>query len=348
MSVVLYILPNVVEFVGSTGTPKPVNFSTLEGQDLLSLLITPCMLILLLHTTWSGPVVTPWFGHLVFSHFQFKVTLLIALIFCSYMFSFAITNHFSSTGSYDFVLVVFNFFFWTWITFFSNNFFTFIFFVEILSASITLLLVTSTFSSSHFYSSLSFSKHSYFQFSTPTSLLQTMLFFFWITLVSSLLLFVFIILFYLQFFSLDWNLTDVLLVYVLSCSSLYELFAISVTWLVLLSCVFLKCGTVPFYFWKPNFFKGMSLTSLFFYVYVYYFSIFFFFIYITFFYLNEFFVSNVYILVMLTVVATLGISVLLFESFYLKSFLALSSILNSIFIFFALCGNHSSDFLFSI
>jgi len=62
--------------------------------------------------------------------------------------------------------------------FFSNNLFTFVFFLELLSALITLTLVTSTFSSVHFYNTLSYSKHSYFQTSTPTALLQTMLMFF--------------------------------------------------------------------------------------------------------------------------------------------------------------------------
>ena len=223
-----------------------------------------------------------------------------------------------------------------------------IFFIELLSATISLLLVTSTFSSSHFYSNLSLSKHSYFHFSTPSSLLQTLLFFFWVTLVSSLLLFLFLIFFYLQVFSFDWNIIDFLLVHIMSYSSLTEIFTLSLVLLILISCIFLKCGTVPFYFWKPTFFKGLSMYSLFFYVYVYYFSIFLYFTYVMFFYLNEFFMANLYILVLFTVTATLGISLLLFESFYLKAFVALSSILNSIFMFFALCGVNAVDVLFTL
>ena len=345
-SSVVYLIPNFSEFVGVTGSVKSANFLTIEGQDLYLLLITPSILILMVHSTWAGPSVTSWFGHLEFSRLQFKATFLLFFIFLSYIFSFSISTHFSSTNIYDFVLVLYNFFFWLWLMFFSNNVLTFIFFLELLSATITLLLVTSTFSSSHFYSNLSFSKHSYFHFSTPTAFLKTLLFFFWITLVSSLLLFLFLIFFYLKFFSFDWNITDLILLHLVSCSSLIELFSLSLTWLILTSCIFLKCGTVPFYFWKPIFFKGLSMHSLFFYVYVYYFSVFMYFIYVVFFYLNEFFISNLYVFVLFTVVATLGISVLLFESFYLKAFLALSSILNSVFIFFALCSSHSFDTLF--
>ena len=347
-SVLVYLLPNMLQFLNSNHSNRDTKFVSIEGQDMWKLLITPLFLLFMLHTTWSGPALTAWFGHIVFSTMQFKVTYLLFFFFASYLLSLTLTTHFSSTNVYDFALVTFNFFIWVWLTFFSNNLFTFIFFIELLSASVTLLLVTSTFSSTHFYNSLSFSKHSYFQSSTPTALLQTLLFFFWITLVSSLMLFVFLILFYLKFFSFDWNLTDAVLVYLTSVSSVKQLFSISFVWLLFLVCIFLKCGTVPFYFWKPTFFKGMTLTSLFFYVYVYYFSVFFFFTYIIFFYLNEFFISNLYLMTMLVIIATLGLSSLLFESFYIKSFLALSSILNSVFIFFAMCSYQSSDVLFTL
>jgi hypothetical protein len=345
-SVLSYVLPNVLLFAGANSSSSAATFMSVEGQDLFRMLLTPFLIILLLHVSWSGPALTAWFGHILFSSFQYKVTYMLFFFATSYLLTLTMVSHYSSVAIYDFTLVTFNFFFWSWLTFFSNNLFTFIFFVELLSASITLLLVTSTFSSSHFYNNLSYSKHNYFSSSTPTAFLQTLLFFFWITLVSSIMLFVFILLFYLKVLTFDWNITDSILIYLFQTSSLTHIFSLSVSWLFLLVCVFIKCGTVPFYFWKPTFFKGMSLTSLFFYVYVYYFSIFFYFTYILFFYLNEFFFLNLYLMVGLVVIATLGISVLLFESFYLKSFLALSSILNSILIFLAMCSYQSSDLLF--
>lgn len=345
-SAILYLLPNVADFSQANTFSRGGSFTSLEGQDLLKLVLTPLLLVFILHTTWSGPSLTAWFGHVVFSNFQFKITYVMYFFFASFLLGLSSTAHYSSMGSYDFTLVTLNFFFWVWLTFFSNNFFTFIFFIELLSASITLLLVTSTFSSSHFYNNVSYSKHSYFHTSTPTAFLQTLLFFFWVTLVSSLALFLFLLIFYFKMLSFDWNLTDVVFLYLLQVSSITHIFSISFSWLLLLICIFIKCGTVPFYFWKPTFFKGMTLTSLFFYVYIYYFGIFFYFTYVIFFYLNELFFFNLYIIVALVLVATLGLSVLLYESFYVKSFLALSSILNSVFIFFALCSHQSSDVLF--
>ena len=345
-SALLYLLPNIPSFNSSNGFSSSMSFTSLEGLDLIRLLVTPLLLILILHGSWSSPSLTAWFGHIVFSSFQYKVTYLIFAFGLTYVFSVNLIIHYSSMMTYDFTLVTFNFFFWIWLTFFSNNLFTFVFFIELLSASITLLLVTSTFSSSHFYNNLSYSKHSYFSSSTPTAFLQTLLFFFWITLVSSILLFLLVLLFYIKILTFDWNITDSVLVFLYQCSNITQIFTLSFIWLLLLVCVFVKCGTVPFYFWKPTFFKGMSLTSLFFYVYIYYFSIFFYFTYVLLFFLNEFFFLNLYLVVLLSLVATLGISSLLFESFYIKSFLALSSILNSVLIFIAMCSYQASDLLF--
>lgn len=347
-SALLYILPNLALFTGASGFPVQSKFLSVDGNDLLRLLMTPIILILLLHFSWSGPTVTAWFGHLAFSSFQFKITYVLSAFFTSYVCLFLTSVHYSSMNVYDYSTTLFNFFLWLWLMFFSNNLFTFIFFLELLSALVTLLLVTSTFSSTHFYNTLSYSRHSYFQNSTPTALLQVLLMFFWTTLLSSLTLFIFLIMFYLQFLTFDWNLTDAVFAFLVSTSSIGSIFTISFSWLLVLVCIFIKCGIVPFFLWKPAFFKGMTLISLFFYVYVYYFSVFIFFLYVIFFYLNELFFFNLYVVVLLVILGTLGVSALLFESFYLKSFLALSSILNSILIFYALCSFQASDLLFLI
>jgi hypothetical protein len=307
-STTLYLLPNLALFTGSNNGSTYSLFQTVNGSDLIKPLLTPIVLILLVHTSWTGPVVTAWFGHLIFSQFQFKITYVVSFFFTTYLVAFLSGTHFSSINVYDYAITLFSFFIWLWLALFSNNLFTLIFFLEILSALITLMLVTSTFSSHHFYNTTSYSNHSYFQTSAPTALLQTLLFFFWITLVSSLALFVFLLLFYLRFLTLDWGLVDSIFLFVVETGNTRSLFAASFVWLLLLVCVFVKCGIVPFYFWKPSFFKGMTLNSLFFYVYVYYFTIFFYLTYILFLYLNELFILNIYLVISLLVIATVGIS----------------------------------------
>ena len=342
----MYLVPNLTLFSGSHNFSTYTNFVTIDGLDLNRTLFTPIMVILLLHSTWSGPTVSAWFGHLIFSTLQFKVTYVLFSFLLTYIVLLLSTMHFSSTNSYDYVIVLINFFTWIWLMFFSNNLFTFVFFLEILSASITLLLVTSTFSSFYFYNNSSFSQHSYFHTSTPSAYLQTLLFFFWITLVTSLMLFLLVLYYYFNFLTFDWNLTESVFLFVTFTSSIKSTFSLSSVWLLMLVCVFLKCGIVPFYLWKPSFFKGMNLISLFFYIYVYYFAIFFYFVYVMFFYLNEIFFANVYLLTGLVIISTVVLVSILFESFYIKAFLALSSILNSTLVLYALCSYNSTDLLF--
>ena len=327
----MYLLPNLNSFTLANNYARNSLFSSIEGLDLLMLSVTPVLLILLVHSTWSGPALVAWFGHIIFSTYQFKITYVLFLFLASYLVSFLTAVHYSSTNVYDYTITVFNFFVWLWFMFFSNNVFTFIFFLELLSASITLLLVTSTFSSSYFYNNLSYSTHSFFQTSTPTALLHSLMLFFWITLVASLILFLFTIFLFL-----------------VAVSSLKSLLMITFTWSLVLICLFIKCGIVPFYFWKPSFFKGMTLLSLFFYTYIYYFALFLYFVYVLFIYFNEVFLLNLYPLTVLLVIGTLMLSTILLESLYIKSFLALSSILNSVLILYALPSFQASDLLLVI
>ena len=304
--------------------------------------------MLLTHTSWAGPCLTVWFGHLSFSNFQFKLTYVLYAFFASYLVVLASSSQVSSTNFFDYLITIFNFFICLWFMSFSNNIFSFIFFLELLSAAITLLLVSSSFSSFHFYNSLTFSKHSYFGISTPTAFLQTLMLFFWITLVSSLALFVFLLAFYLKFLSFDLGLINVVFSFLVAVASLKSTLAMAFSWLLFLVCISIKCGLVPFYLWKPSFFKGMTLLSLFFYLYVYYFTVFLLFTYIVCLHLHELFVFYLYLVLFLIVVSTLGLASLLFESYYVKAFLALSSILNSTLVLYAFCGLQTFDSLFFI
>ena len=346
ITVVLYLIPNLPLFVSSTYSKTSSGFSSTDGISVTKLLLTPLFLLALLHFSWCGPTVTAWFDHIVFSNLQFKITLFLIFFFSTYLLVLTNTSHFSSLLLYDFTSTTFNFFVWLWVLFFSNNLFTFIFFLELLSVLVALLVITSTFSSAHFYNNLSFSSHTYFQSSVPTSLLQTLMFFFWITLVASLSLFIFLTLFYTKVLTFEWTTIDVVFLHLVSLQSMKSMFTLSCVWTFLLICIFLKCGIAPLHLWKPTFFKGLPTLTLFFYIYVYYFSIFFYFTYVLLLLLNEMLIFNLYVLVALVIVSSLSVTFLLFESFYLKSFLAMSSILNSLLIFYMMISPQASDFLF--
>ena len=342
ISILLYLLPNISMFTSSNLTSTSNYFTSLGVLEIAKFIYTFPLITLVYHFTWVSPSVTLWFGHLTFSIFQFKVFYILSLMFMTYLLALFTTTHASSLLVYDYMIVLFHIWLWVWVLFFSNNLFSLIFFIELLSISITLLLITNVFTSTYFYNLTSYSKHSYFSYSYPTTFLQTLLTFFWMTLVSSLLLFFFITLFYLVVLTFDLNLIGLLFTFMSISAELSSLTSLSLVWFLFILCIFIKGGIVPFFLWKPSFFKGISYLALFFYIYIYYFALFVYLIYCVFFLLNELLLLYLYLLVGLLSLGAIMISGILFESFYIKAFLALSSILNSLILFFAITSLHFS------
>lgn len=339
-SLVLYLVSSVKEFTNNT------LFNYISGADVVWVVLTPLLLTTLVNFSWTSPVLTAWFGHILFSAFQQKITYFIIIFFTLVWLSYSSSFYYSSQEVYDYTIVTYSFFLWTTFLFYSNNLFTVIFFIEILSTLITLLLITSVFSSTYFYNNLSLTNHSYFNQSTPFAFLQTLMFFFWISLVSSLNLFIFLTLFYLKFLTFDWFTLESIFSYVIAVSDLKSIFYISLVWFNFLFCIFIKCGLVPFYFWKPVFFKGLPLHALFFYIFFYYFFIFYFFIYFFVVYLNELFYFNIFVNLIMLTSGLLFLVFIICESYYLKAFLAMSSILNTLFVFLAMSSYSCTDYIF--
>jgi len=255
--------------------------------------------------------------------------------------------YFSNKQTYDFIIIIFNFFYWIFFLFLSNNLFTFIFFIEILSTLIFVLLINSTFSTVYFYNNLDHNLHSYFSNSTPVFFLQTLMYFFWISLITSLNLFFFLVLFYIKFLTFDMNLFEFVFYNLTVLHDFKDLFSILIIWFNFLFCVFLKCGLVPFYFWKPIFFKGIPLHSLFFYVF-FYFYLFLFVIFFILTFATEIFFFFVFVNILLILIGFLMLLFILCEAYYLKAFFALSSIINTLFVFIALNGSQLPSILFFI
>ena len=342
VSILFYLLPNIAMFTSSNLTSTSNHFSSLSAFEIAKFICTFPLIALVYHATWISPSVTLWFGHLTFSVFQFKVFYILSLMFMTYLLALFTTTHISSLLVYDYMVVLFHIWVWVWVLFFANNLFSLIFFIELLSISIMLLLITNVFTSTYFYNLTSYSKHSYFSHSYPTTFLQTLLTFFWMTLVSSLLLFFFITLFYLLVLTFDLNLIGLLFTFLSISAELSSLTSLSIVWFLFILCIFIKGGIVPFFLWKPSFFKGISYLALFFYIYIYYFALFVYLIYCVFFLLNELLLLYLYLLVGLLSLGSITVSGILFESFYIKAFLALSSILNSLILFFAITSLHFS------
>ena len=347
-SVILYLLPVVKEVLNYSSKKNSVVFDYLNGFDLFYFLITPLFFCLLISFSWSHYTSLPWFGHLIFSSLQYKINFLILFFFFNIIIIYTVSFYFSSREVYDYILTCFNFFFWIVFLFTANTIFTFIFFIEVLGTLIFLLVITSTFSTTYFYNNLNLNLHSYFNSTTPFFYVQMLMYFFWISLISSLNLFFFLVLFYIKFLTFDWFLLEFIFNYVVLLSNRSEVLSISLIWFNLVFCIFLKCGLVPFYFWKPIFFKGVPMHSLFFYISFFYFFLFLFIFHFFLVYVNEVFYFFIYINLVLILFGFILLLLVLCESYYLKTFLAFSSILNSLFVFFALSGLVFNDVIFFI
>jgi hypothetical protein len=345
-SLILYSIPSLKEIINYNKFKKTTTFDYLTGFDLYWIFLTPLFFFILISLSWSSCVISAWFGAVIFSSFQYKIIFLIIFIFYCMITLYSIAFYFSSKEIYDYIITCFNFFFWTLFMFTSNTIFTIIFFIEILSTLIYLLLITSTFSTTYFYNNLNMNLHNYFNLTTPFFFVQMLMYFFWISLISSLNLFFFLILFYLKFLTFDWFLFEFVFFYIINLSNFKDLFFIFFVWFNLLFSIFLKCGLVPFYFWKPIFFKGMPIHALLFYIGFFYFFIFLFFIYFFLNYVSEIFFFFLNINMCLLAVGFFILLFILCEAYYIKAFLAMSSIINTLFVFLALNGTNIIDFYF--
>ncbi len=345
-SIILYLIPSLKDIISYNKFKKNTNFEYLTGFDLFWLFLTPFFIFLIINFSWSSLIISAWFGNLIFSSFQYKISFLVLFIFYVVLNIYLTSFYFSSKEIYDYFITCFNFFFWVLFLFSSNTIFTFIFFIEILSTLIMLLLITSSFSTTYFYNNLNLNLHNYFNNTTPFFFIQMLIYFFWISLISSLNLFFFLILFYLKFLTFDWFIVEFIFFYIINLSNFKDFFFIFFVWFNLIFSIFLKCGLVPFYFWKPIFFKGMPLHSLLFYILFFYFFIFLFFIYFFLIYLNDIFYFFISINILILLIGFFILLFILCEAYYLKAFLAMSSILNTLFVFLTFNSTNLIDFIF--
>lgn len=340
--ILLYLLPTLGEnhFNSSSSFSNKNNFYLVRGVSISALVFQLLVVLLTILSYCVFLNSSIWMGHITMSTFSKKIFLLVFVITLAYFYSFLSYTNFCSRESYDFVIVNLNMTLWVYLLFFSNTIISSFFIIEVLSALLFLLLVTSAFSSSSFYNNLDFSSNYYVGGNMPSSFLRSIIFFFWVSLLSSLNLFLFTLILYLKLFSFDWFLLEHVFFYMISITSSNDLFLVGLVWYILLFSIFTKCGLAPFFFWKPTFFKGLSFNSIFFYISVFYFFIFLFFInFITLnFYFMFFFYHNIFLLI--TVAGLIMVMFLMIEAFYLKTFFAISSILNSLIIFLAMSSSH--------
>lgn len=347
-SLLVYILPILLSSLNSNslrGSYRSTFYIISALESSLFIFAFPTC-ILLIFGLWSSYDVAAWFGHLLFSCFHWKIFFFIVFVFFIMLYYFLTVTYLSSSEIYDFVITKYSFFFWVLILFWANTVFTVIFVIEVLSTLIFLLITTSTYSTSFFYKNIVFDSKNFFQSNLPFTFLQSLIFFFWISLLSSLNLFLFCIFLVIYISTFDWFLIEHIFNFLLNAASLRDILRIGTFWFFIIFSIFLKCGLAPFYLWKPTFFKGLSFSTLFFYIGFFYFLFFLFIINFLLIFMHEIFYYFVSITAVLVVLGLLTLLCIICESFYIKIFLSVSSILNSLLVITALTSAHSIDLHF--
>jgi hypothetical protein len=346
-TLVLYLIPmSATQFNSLTSSYSQTNFKYISGIDVYYVVTYIIAFLLFINLAWFGPSISSWFGHVAITSFQVKSFTFIWLLFCLVLYVELSNSYFSSRDAYDSLITKLSLAFWLALIFYSNTLITTIFIIEVMSALLFLLITTSVYSTTFYYRNLDFSQYSYFQNAMPYSFLNSLIYFFWVSLISSLNLFLFTIYLYTSLMSLDWYLLEHIYYYYLAVSSYKDLYILGVVWFIMLFSILLKCGVAPFFLWKPTFFKGLPLNTLFFYITLFYFSLFIFLIHFISSYMFYFTSTYSYIFFFIMLIGILTLISILFESFFIKSFLAVSSILNSLLVFLALATTHEESLIF--
>jgi hypothetical protein len=107
---VLYLLSNLKTYIHLSTHSTRSNFYYLAGYDLYWLFLTPTILFFLINLTWVSPTILPWFGHLTFSAFQYKVSYLTLFLFLLTVTTYVTTFKFTSKEVYDYTIVLYSLF----------------------------------------------------------------------------------------------------------------------------------------------------------------------------------------------------------------------------------------------
>jgi len=348
LSIIFYLLPTIINFKKFYSLKNKSIFFYLKGINFWKIFLFFIFYFLFFIFTWSFPTTSLWFGHLIMSTFSCKILYFVFFFFIAILYTQTLNLYLASKDVFDFFITMVNFFVWIFLLFLTNNIFSAIFIIEILSTLIFLLLITSTFSTAYFFNNLNLNIYNYLNNSFPFFFNQTVLFFFWTSLLASLNLFLSILFFYLKFFSFDWFFFEKVFYFLITSASFKDVSFLLFVWFNFLFCIFLKCGLVPFYAWKPTFFKGSSINFLYNYICFFYFFIFLFFIKLLLLQFNEIFFFFLIVNFLMLITGFVLLLAILSETFYLKTFFAISSILNTLFIFLAFSSYSSFDFFFNL
>ena len=118
-STITYFLPNLNN--NNNTIKNKSNFYFISTYETIYFLVSPILSVLIIINLWSSNNTSSWFGHIVYTSFQYKMSLFILLTFIVLIYLYSSVTYISSKEIYDFIITIFNFMYWIMVLFFTNS-----------------------------------------------------------------------------------------------------------------------------------------------------------------------------------------------------------------------------------
>jgi hypothetical protein len=269
------------------------------------------------------------FGQLFISSLcvYFITILLIVYLFLVYLFYllFFYKQHLSLEYLYSICIYMYS----SLYLYMSISIYSFFFIIEVMGVA-TILLFSSNSLTTPFGPETSSSSNYGIPYSKPTKLAASLFIQFWMSFFSSIMLILFLILSIYFWNTSNFNEINLILTLAkLDYTHIHPLY-VSLWDMLFVLAFFIKSGISPFHILKMDLYKGLSLSTVYCYTILYFVGIYIYFLYIIYYLLPHILHNNFYLLEFMLVISSFYLIITLFSSKYLKVFLALSSVLNSV------------------
>lgn len=267
------------------------------------------------------------------SIYSYKILLLFTL-FTLFIFKYNLKTIKSIENFFSFLF----FFFFVIYLFFNNNFLFLIIIFEIQSLALLYNIISS---------SNSFLKNTNYFKTTKNHqiwLLNSISIQFWISFFSSFLLFYSLLIFFKDFFFIDWLNIEIFIHFLNIISFYLKNNELLIKFFPLILVILIKLGLFPFFFWKPELYKNLTLNSLFIYMTSYSFSIIFFFILLFSFYFYLINYIFYYYINKILIISLIFLPIIIYSIVEVRTFLAYSSIFHILLILVTIFINKSLDY----
>jgi hypothetical protein len=211
----------------------------------------------------------------------------------------------------------------------SSTIYSFFFIIEVMGVS-TLLLFSSISINSTSELNQSGNVDGTVVVTKPTKLASSLFIQFWISFFSSVALVLFLVLsLYMWNTSYFYEIDLLMQLFKDNTAKTHPVY-VSIWCLLFIFSFFAKSGISPFHILKLDIYKGITLSTVYCYTILYFVSTYMYFIYIILCLVPSIIVYNYYLIVLILLGCSVYLGISLFSNKYLKVFLALSSVLNSL------------------